>query len=377
MTPFSCRKTSLLKAICIFAYFASAAHANEPDAALEGVADLTSSNFDSSVGKDVAALVEFYAPWCGHCKNLVPEFAKLGRAAAGAKDKVLIAKVDATAQKDLATRFEVNGYPTILFFPAGSQKPEKYSEGREAKAFVSYLNNQIKGLNLFLPREHKYVMALDQSNFDKVALDEGKDAFVLFYAPWCGHCKRLHPSFESLAKVYQNEKDLIIANVDADDKSNSEVTKRYKVEGYPTLVFFPKGNKGNPVNYEEGRTLDDMIKFVNERTGKKRTSSGDFDKTVGVDETVTNLMKEMAQSSKNKEERERLLAQIQQAVSPKALGEGAMHYIRIATNVLENGHEYISKEHERVGRLLKGSLTGAKRDSLTIRFNILSAIKGE
>nr|CCC91291.1 putative protein disulfide isomerase [Trypanosoma congolense IL3000] len=376
-TSFSAHKNALVAGILALACLACVARAgNEPGAALEGVVELTTSDFDAKVGKDVAALVEFYAPWCGHCQNLVPEYAKLGLAAASAKDKVLIGKVDATEQKELATRFDVSGYPTLLFFPAGSQKPDKYEEAREAKAMVSFLNNRIKGLNIFIPREAKYVLELSASNFDNVALDAQKDAFVLFYAPWCGHCKRLHPFFEQLAKVYQNEKDLIIANVDADDTTNSELAKRYKVEGYPTLVFLPKGKKES-VPYEGDRSLDAMLKFVNEKTGKKRTASGDFESTVGVSEKVTGLMKDMVQPGKSKEERERILAEVQNAISERELGEGAMHYIRLATKVLEEGHEYIEKEHKRVTRLLAGRLTGVKRDSLTIRLNILSSIQGQ
>lgn len=56
------------------------------------VVALTAKTFDDAVGKDKAALVEFYAPWCGHCKKLAPEFEKLGEAFKANKD-VLIAKV--------------------------------------------------------------------------------------------------------------------------------------------------------------------------------------------------------------------------------------------------------------------------------------------
>ncbi|KAH8612603.1 Thioredoxin Thioredoxin like domain [Trypanosoma vivax] len=349
---------------------------DEPNSALEGVVDLTSATFNDTVGKDVPALVEFYAPWCGHCKNLVPEYAKLGRAAAALKGKVVIGKVDATAERELAERFEVRGYPTILFFPAGSLTRESYEEERQAKTMAAFLNKRVAGLNLVIPYEAKRVVELDKTNFDKVALDAAKDALVMFYAPWCGHCKRLHPTFEEVAKVYQNEKDLVIANLDAADSANSELATRYNVKGFPTLVFLPKGDKSKPVPYESERTLDAFVKFVNERANKRRLATGELEKTVGVNEQLTKLVRDMVKAGGNRQEAERLLAEVQQALSP-SLGEGATHYLRIATKVLEAGADYVAKESERVDRLLKGRITGDKRDSLTIRANILASIRAE
>jgi protein disulfide-isomerase A6 len=88
-----------------------------------------------------AALVEFYAPWCGHCKSLAPKYEKLASIFAG-DSEVLIAKVDATEESELAQRYDVGGYPTIKFFPAGSSTPEDYQGGREVADFVEFLNTK-------------------------------------------------------------------------------------------------------------------------------------------------------------------------------------------------------------------------------------------
>jgi protein disulfide-isomerase A6 len=106
------------------------------------VSTLTTDNFDDFVGGDKAALVEFYAPWCGHCKSLAPKYEKLGQIFAG-ESEVVIAKVDATEDGELAEKFGVQGYPTLKFFPAHSNEPEDYSEAREVDALVNFINTKV------------------------------------------------------------------------------------------------------------------------------------------------------------------------------------------------------------------------------------------
>jgi protein disulfide isomerase family A protein 3 len=85
--------------------------------------------------KDV--LIEFYAPWCGHCKKLAPVWEELGDALKD-EDNVAIVKMDAVAN-DVPLPFVVHGFPTIYFYPADTKEPKKYEGGRDVKDFVAYL----------------------------------------------------------------------------------------------------------------------------------------------------------------------------------------------------------------------------------------------
>jgi len=104
------------------------------------VLELTPETFDDHVGGSQPVLVEFFAPWCGHCKSLAPEYEIA--AAAFAKLPVKVASVDADKHRDLGSRFGVSGFPTLKYFSAGSKEGEAYNGGRTAKDIIEFLNEK-------------------------------------------------------------------------------------------------------------------------------------------------------------------------------------------------------------------------------------------
>lgn len=105
----------------------------------DDVIELTDSNFDKLVlQSDDIWLVEFYAPWCGHCKNLAPHWAE---AATKLKGKVKLGALDATAHQSKASEYNVQGYPTIKYFPPGKKtrsSAENYEGGRTSSDIVTF-----------------------------------------------------------------------------------------------------------------------------------------------------------------------------------------------------------------------------------------------
>lgn len=101
---------------------------------------LVGKNFEQVVFDETRnVFVEFYAPWCGHCKELAPEWEKLGEKYKD-HENIIIAKMDATAND--VEDVTVQGYPTLKYFPAGTErKVIDYNGNRDLETFVKFLDN--------------------------------------------------------------------------------------------------------------------------------------------------------------------------------------------------------------------------------------------
>jgi protein disulfide-isomerase A1 len=436
---------------------------------------LTDANIDEAIKTYEFILIEFYAPWCGHCKRLAPEYEKAAKTLSGLGQSIALAKVDATEEKESGTRFGVRGYPTLKWFANGVEseynggrsaneivqwikkktgppcKPladkaavesfkdgsdvvvvgffaegsdefkqyenaarssedtefgivfdasvakafdttvpsvilfKKFDEGKVVFAdkftaenigsFVSgnalplinefshesaskifgsgiethflYFNDKSadsheahlaalrevavdfkgKTLFVFVPHTEDRVMSyfdftagdlpkailvsltggdMKKFGFDKeinaanirahvesfhsgalkptlkseeapadnsgpvkvvvgttfadIVLDTTKDVLLEFYAPWCGHCKALTPTYDELGEKFASQESIVIAKVDA--TANDIDHPKVNVRGFPTIIFFPANAKDAPITYEGERDLDSFVSFI-------------------------------------------------------------------------------------------------------------------
>lgn len=104
---------------------------------------LTNDNFEQAVADHKYLLVEFYAPWCGHCKALEPEYDAAAKVFSERENnEIRLAKVDATIEGDLAAKFDVGGYPTLKFFKNHSPVGLEYGGGRTKDDIIAWLDKK-------------------------------------------------------------------------------------------------------------------------------------------------------------------------------------------------------------------------------------------
>ncbi|KAI3752580.1 hypothetical protein L2E82_24614 [Cichorium intybus] len=328
---------------------------------------LTEENFEKEVGQDRDALVEFYAPWCGHCKKLAPEFERLGNAFKKATS-VLIGKVDCDEHKDVCTKYEVQGYPSIKFFPKGSLEPKDYDGERTAEKFVEYVNSQA-GTLVKIGAISSNVVTLTQDTFNEIVMDNTKHVLVEFWAPWCGHCQDLAPIYESLGDAFKNEADVVIANINI-DKYKKQI-EMYNVQNIPRVMMFSKDNKDGE-NYLGKRNLEDLVNFVNEKCGTNRDGEGQLNSNAGIIEILDILVKEF--KSAGDDDKQEVYAKIEEEAANLngSLARYGKIYIKAAHSYMVKGADYAKNEIQRIERLLSKSVSSVKADEFTLKKNILS-----
>uniref|UniRef100_G3N8K2 Protein disulfide-isomerase A5 n=1 Tax=Gasterosteus aculeatus aculeatus TaxID=481459 RepID=G3N8K2_GASAC len=213
---------------------------------------LTDEGFDSFLEEHPAALVMFYAPWCGHCKKMKPEYDEAARVLN--RSPGVVAAVDSTLQKAVSERFKISGFPTVKYFERGE---DKYTlpHLRSKDKIIEFMHNP----EAPPPPERSWedqpssVSHLGLEDF-REALKKKKHALVMFYAPWCPHCKNAVPHFSTAAEVFRDDRKIVYAAVDCTRGQNQELCKQEGVEGYPTFNHYNYGKFVEKYNGDRGET---------------------------------------------------------------------------------------------------------------------------
>ncbi|KAL2099155.1 hypothetical protein ACEWY4_005635 [Coilia grayii] len=239
----------------------------------DDVVELNPSNFNKVLQSDSLWLIEFYAPWCGHCQRLTPEWKK---AATALKGIVKVAAVDCDQHQSLAGQYGIQGFPTIKIFGANKNKPEDYQGARTSQGIVdgaltalrSLVKERLSGRSGSSGQGKqsgggsgaggkKDVVELTDDNFDRLVLKGEESWLVEFFAPWCGHCKRLEPEWAAAAAEVREQTKGKVKLGAVDATVHQGLASRYGVRGYPTIKVFVKGEE--PVDYDGGRTRSDIV----------------------------------------------------------------------------------------------------------------------
>ncbi|CCE85523.1 Piso0_005124 [Millerozyma farinosa CBS 7064] len=223
-------------------------------------------------------------------KEVESLFNKLGKKHRG---KINFVGLDANMFGRHAESLNMDPSVVPLFVIQNTKVNKKYGidqkahpSGPSGKAIESHVNDFLKDkleptiksepLPTDEEKASQSVLKLVAHNHENVLKDTSKDVFVKYYAPWCGHCKRLAPIWEELGEIFESNKsdaNVVVAKV---DHTLNDVTTPFDIAGYPTLLLYPANGEideatglRKPVVYELSRDLDSLIDFVKEKGGLK------------------------------------------------------------------------------------------------------------
>ncbi|KAM7279116.1 hypothetical protein ACFE04_006250 [Oxalis oulophora] len=248
--------------------------------------EIAPSVFESSIKKQVLLFAT-----ASDAENVVPIFQE---AAKLFKGKLIFVYVDLDNENDgkpVADFFGVTGNgPKVVGYTGNDDSKKFFLDGEltfeQLKAFgEGFLEDKLQQFYKSDPIPETNdgdVKIVVGNNFDEIVLDESKDVLLELYAPWCGHCQSLEPTYNKLAKHLRSIDSIVIAKMDGTTNEHP----RAKSDGFPTILFFPAGNKSfDPITFDGDRTVVEFYKFLKKHASipfklQKTTSSSKSDTTV-------------------------------------------------------------------------------------------------
>ncbi|KAG6329791.1 hypothetical protein ID866_9299 [Astraeus odoratus] len=250
---------------------------------------LTPEDFEQTIGEGVW-FIEYFSPYCPHCRHFAPTWTDVvDHFEKQADPGVRLAQVNCALNGDLCSAKGVTGYPQMNLYRDG-EFVEMFKGNREFQLLVDYLvehaepkptpapepepvvgeeepvveptpepiaTPEPEPLHVQTPRVDfnpaGEVAMLNAQTFDRFLADG--PVFVKFFAPWCGHCKKLAPTWAQLARHMQHK--MNIAEVDCDQ--HKQLCASQGINGYPTLIFYAHGAK---TEYGGSRKYDQLIAFT-------------------------------------------------------------------------------------------------------------------
>ena len=200
------------------------------------------------------------------------------------KGKFMFAYSDGVEYKDQITSMGADSskLPVIAAMNIELRVNYPYSGSLDTNALVQWAEGIVSGtVKPFyksdpIPEKNDGpVTVVVGKSFESIVQDETKDVLVEFYAPWCGHCKSLEPKYNKLGEEMKKlSSNVVIAKVDSTTNDTP-----VSIEGFPTIIFFPKGNKKAGIPYEGARTEEGMMQFIKENAVASKADFANENKT--------------------------------------------------------------------------------------------------
>nr|XP_033802076.1 dnaJ homolog subfamily C member 10 [Geotrypetes seraphini]XP_033802077.1 dnaJ homolog subfamily C member 10 [Geotrypetes seraphini]XP_033802079.1 dnaJ homolog subfamily C member 10 [Geotrypetes seraphini] len=219
------------------------------------VVSLTPETFSELVNRrkrDEIWVVDFYAPWCGPCQALMPEWKRMARFLNGL---ISVGSMDCQKYNFLCQQENVQAYPEIRLYPQKSGTAQQYHKYSSWHRDSYSLRNWALG---FLPQVS---IDLTPESFTEKVL-HGKSHWVIdFYAPWCGPCRNFAPEFEHAARSVKGK----IKAGKVDCQAYVHICQTAEIRAYPTVKFYPylgkikKSAFGETIESRDAKEIADIL----------------------------------------------------------------------------------------------------------------------
>lgn len=353
------------------------------------VVRINDKNFDAIVtNSDKWSLVDYYADWCRHCKQLEPIYDKLGELFAD-EDRVQILRINGDEDgRKTVKRFKIEGFPMIQMFH-GSADPIEYEGARDLEALANFV--QLIA-DVRLPQRDQLLLAVVQLNdlnfLSEVVQSPRKSVVVFTDLADSSANSRLH--LEKLAnRIYINDNATVqIAEVRADDEAAHRLATHYDIKEFPTLLIFAPGNQGAPSYLAVGAHLfQSLVELINTHCGLHRDATlAQLTSSAGRIPYLDTLLQ---QSGKSVADLVDLLSHVEKVTQAQASGTGEdvqimpqddllmLPYYKKLINRRINGQDgFFRTEYDRLARILSTSSRNLRErtvDSMQKRMNVLRA----
>lgn len=225
----------------------------------EGVLVLTDSNLKTAIKEFDFILVEFYAPWCGHCKSLAPEYSAAALELKNQNSEIRLAKIDGTENRSSTGTYQVNGYPTLYYFVKGI--PIKYGGSRKKDGIIEWVKKRrspaSKELLNIRSVEEFISMSLGNNELTVILYgNKGIDSYLtnagLTENAKFGHC----PTKECLKFYKQNNGDVVLyRNFEIESSFKAVLKGGYSEEDFKKFI----NREGTPLVITLDESYKDLI----------------------------------------------------------------------------------------------------------------------
>ncbi|XP_069465703.1 dnaJ homolog subfamily C member 10 [Ambystoma mexicanum] len=239
------------------------------------VVSLNAETFDELVKRRKRSeiwMVDFYAPWCGPCQALMPEWKRMARLLNGV---INVGSVDCVKHFSLCHQENVQGYPEVRLFPQNPKTAQQYYKYSGWNRDSYSLRNWALG---FIPQVS---LDLTPESFSEKVL-HGKDHWVIdFYAPWCGPCQNFAPEFEQVARTLKGK----VKAGKVDCQAYDSICNSAGIRAYPTVKWYPylgeklKSAHGEYIDSRDANILVDVltqkVNTIKPQSKKKKSKKKD------------------------------------------------------------------------------------------------------